>query len=41
MDGNLSQEAMTRELEAMKEAGIGWALFLEVNVGVPRARLIF
>jgi len=41
MDGNLSQEAMTRELEAMKEAGIGWALFLEVNVGVPRGQVDF
>jgi len=41
MDGNLSREAMTRELEAMKEAGIGWALFLEVNVGVPRGQVGF
>jgi len=41
MDGNLSREAMTRELEAMKEAGIGWALFLEVNVGVPRGQVDF
>jgi len=32
---------MTRELEAMKEAGIGWALFLEVNVGVPRGQVDF
>ncbi len=28
MDGNLSREAMTADLEAMKEAGIGYALFL-------------
>lgn len=41
MDGNLNQAAMTRELEAMKEAGIGWALFLEVNVGVPRGQIDF
>ena len=41
MDGNLSREAMTRELEAMKEVGIGWALFLEVNVGVPRGQVDF
>jgi hypothetical protein len=41
MDGNLSREAMTADLQAMKEAGIGYALFLEVNVGVPRGRVDF
>jgi len=41
MDGNLSREAMTADLEAMKKAGLGWALFLEVNVGVPRGRVDF
>ncbi len=41
MDGNLSREKMTADLEAMKKAGIGWALFLEVNVGVPRGKVDF
>ncbi len=33
MDGNLSREAMTGDLESMKKAGIGQVVFLEVNVG--------
>ncbi len=41
MDGNLSREAMTADLQAMKEAGIGYALFLEVDVGVPRGKVDF
>ena len=41
MDGNLSREAMTADLEAMKEAGIGNVLFLEVNVGLPRGKVDF
>jgi hypothetical protein len=39
MDGNLDRGAITADLEAMKAAGIGYALFLEVNVGVPRGRV--
>ena len=41
MDGNLSHKGMTRDLEAMKAAGIGNVLFLEVNVGVPRGKVNF
>ena len=41
MDGNLSQEAMTADLESMKEVGIGNVVFLEVNVGVPRGPVDF
>lgn len=41
MDGNLSRESMTKDLEAMKEAGIGNLVFLEVNVGVPRGQVDF
>ncbi len=41
MDGNISREEMTKDLESMKKAGIGYALFLEVNVGVPRGRVDF
>ncbi len=36
MDGNLSAKGMTEDLESMKKAGIGYVVFLEVNVGVPR-----
>jgi hypothetical protein len=41
MDGNTTREAMTADLESMKEAGIGYVLFLEVNVGVPRGKVDF
>lgn len=35
MDGNLTREGMTADLEAMKTAGIGGAIYLEVGVGIP------
>lgn len=35
MEGNVSRAGMTKDLESMKEAGIGSVVFLEVNVGVP------
>ena len=41
MDGNLSKEGMTKDLEAMKKAGIGNIVYLEVNVGVPRGPVNF
>ncbi len=41
MDGNTTAEAMTGDLESMKKAGIGYVLFLEVNVGVPRGKVDF
>lgn len=41
MDGNLSEEGMTKDLESMAEAGIGNLIFLEVNVGVPRGGVDF
>ena len=41
MDGNMSKEAMTKDLESMKAAGIGNVLFLEVNVGIPRGTVDF
>ncbi len=41
MDGNLSKEEMTADLESMKEVGIGHVLFLEVNVGVPQGPVKF
>ena len=41
MDGNLSREGMTADLESMKEVGLGNLVFLEVNVGVPRGPIDF
>lgn len=41
MDGNLSKEGITADLESMKEAGIGNVLFLEVNLGLPRGKVDF
>ncbi len=41
MDGNLSREGITRDLESMRAAGLGCVIFLEVNVGVPRGPVDF
>lgn len=41
MDGNVTKEAMTKDLESMKRAGIGYLVYLEVNVGVPRGKVDF
>lgn len=41
MDGNIGREAMTKDLESMKQAGLGYVIFLEVNVGVPRGMVDF
>ncbi|HWI58386.1 MAG TPA: glycosyl hydrolase, partial [Bacillota bacterium] len=41
MDGNLSRAGMSADLEAMKRAGIGGAIFLEVNIGIPRGPVEF
>lgn len=41
MDGNLSREGITADLEAMKKAGIGGAIFLEVNIGIARGPVDF
>ncbi len=41
MDGNLTREGMTADLEAMKRAGIGGMIFLEVDIGVPRGPVKF
>lgn len=41
MDGNMSAGTITKDLEAMKKAGIGNLVFLEVNVGVPRGPVDF
>lgn len=36
MDGNLTREGISADLEAMKRAGIGGAIILEVGIGIPR-----
>jgi len=41
MDGNFSREGITADLEAMKRAGIGGAIFMEVDVGIPRGPVRF
>jgi len=41
MDGNLSREGITADLEALKNAGIGGVMIMEVNVGVPRGPVEF
>lgn len=41
MDGNMNKESITRDLEAMKKAGISNVIFLEVNVGIQRGKVDF
>jgi len=36
MDGNIDRKELIRDLDSMKEAGLGHVLWLEVNVDVPR-----
>jgi hypothetical protein len=35
MDGNISREGITADLEAMQQVGIGGVILMEVDVGVP------
>lgn len=41
MDGNLSKEEMTKDLESMVAVGINHVIFLEVGIGVPRGPVDF
>lgn len=41
MDGNLSREGMTADLEAMHRAGLGGVIIMEVDVGIPRGPVKF
>ena len=41
MDGNLTHDGMMADLQAMKDAGIGGGIFLEVNIGIPRGPVDF
>jgi hypothetical protein len=41
MDGNLTREGITADLESMRQAGIGGVIIMEVNVGIPRGPIAF
>jgi len=41
MDGNLSRDGITADLESMRAAGLGGVVICEVNVGVPRGPVEF
>ena len=41
MDGNLTRDGITADLEAMRAAGLGGVIFLEVDVGIPRGPVKF
>lgn len=41
MDGNLGREGITADLEAMKQAGIGGVIVMEVDVGIPKGPVLF
>lgn len=41
MDGNISRDGITADLESMKQAGIGGVIIMEVNVGIPRGPISF
>ena len=41
MDGNITREGITADLEAMARAGLGGGIFMEVDVGIPRGPVEF
>jgi hypothetical protein len=41
MDGNLNREGITADFEALKRAGIGGVIMMEVDVGIPRGPVKF
>ncbi|HEY5910343.1 MAG TPA: glycosyl hydrolase [Verrucomicrobiae bacterium] len=41
MDGNLTREGITADFEAMKQAGIGGLIMMEVDVGIPKGPVGF
>ena len=40
LNGNLSKEGITADMEALQRVGIGGVLYMEVDQGVPRDRPI-
>jgi hypothetical protein len=41
LNGNISKEGITADLEAMKSAGIGGVLIMEVDQGTPKGKYVF
>ena len=41
MDGNLTREGITADFEALKKAGVGGVIMMEVDVGIPRGPVKF
>src|SRR3954462_14117224 len=41
MDGNITKEGITADLEAMQRVGIGGALLMDVSQGIPRGPVRF
>lgn len=41
LNGNLSKEGITADLEAMKHVGIGGVLIMEVDQGTPKGKYVF
>ncbi len=41
MDGNITREGITADLESMRRAGIGGVIIMEVSVGIPRGQIGF
>lgn len=41
MEGQMTREGMTADLESMKRSGLGGGIFLEVNIGIPRGPVLY
>lgn len=41
LDGNLSRDGITADLEAMQQAGIGGVILMEVDAGIPKGPVRF
>jgi alpha-L-rhamnosidase/F5/8 type C domain/Glycosyl hydrolases family 2, sugar binding domain len=41
MSGNMSKEGLTKDLEAMKEAGLGGFLLFNITQGIPNGAIIY
>jgi len=41
MDGNMTKEGITADLESIQQQGLGGVILMEVNVGIPRGEVDF
>jgi hypothetical protein len=41
MSGNMSKEGLSRDIEAMKEAGLGGFLLFNISQGIPNGKIIY